>query len=151
MFPGPPSKTKRNANIKFILFGFALVVAFMWLLYLLRAGFDVDLISHSGQQDKVPTATYLGLAIAATVICFIWATVLVRKQRDLASRGRSTTGTVTSTSALQKRGFSPTTISFEVDGKPYKVRKDLRRTYVVGQTVQIVYDPDNPKSCEIDP
>lgn len=102
------------------------------------------------QHDRVEETVYLILAAATTVIVIPGVFLQIRKVRALATRGVTTIGRIEKMSLLTKQGMSPTTIVYTVAGREYRVRRDLARSKVeVGGTVEILYDPQNPKRFSI--
>jgi hypothetical protein len=105
---------------------------------------------QSKPRDPLAAKMYLCFAIAATVIIVPVMFLQLRSVRALASRGVTTQGRVEKISMFGRHGKSPTTVVYTVDGREYRIRRDLvRRLVEVGGTVVILYDPQKPKRCDI--
>jgi hypothetical protein len=146
----------RDLNTRFI-YGFVLfMVAFAWALYLLKVLFNIDIVAMTHPEQNDPRShfdsapIYLGIAIAMTIIAPAWGMTKARKARELAGRGKRTQGTITALGMLGHHGMVPATISFTLDGKLFKIKRDiLKKDRSVGDIADVLYDPRNPRRCEI--
>ena len=124
-------------------------------------------------KDGQAPARRIGALIAIIVICIGCACLAggwylfaregvdsLVKSISLASSGVTTTGTVTSVEEFTsaQANFPSTSykliVSFEVDGGTYSVRsnayyKPIGKSWV-GETMPIIYDPENPETALID-
>jgi uncharacterized OsmC-like protein len=135
--------------------GATLGIATLWVLYLFNAMFHIDLIAfmHPSQPGDVKvdmTPVSLVLAIVATVVGVPWSIARAKKRRRLESTGVRIDGKVVAKSPLRKYGMAPCTIAYTVDGKEYRIKKDLlSKSHDVGDTVQILSDPANPNTSRV--
>ena len=101
------------------------------------------------QRDPMATLVYTALAGVATVVIVPVVFFQIRAVRALATRGVTTQGRVENISVFGKYGKSPTTVAYTVDGREYRIRRDMIRARVaVGGAVTILYDPQKPKRCD---
>lgn len=136
----------------------AIISAMAWLFYLLAAVFKIDVSDLLNPHNRDPYARqdqinvplmYLSIAIGMTFAATIWAFFKSRKIRRLSAVGVSTDGTIVSKSLLRRNGMCPATIAYSVDGVEYQTRRDVAGSANEGDSVKIIYDPKNPKRCEV--
>jgi hypothetical protein len=138
----------------------AAALAVFWGLFLAKILFDVDLLSRGREKagDGVSATFYLWFALAGTVLVAPIVLFKVKRGLYLLEHGIETDAEVVSAGLLGKgkgslKGQMPVTFSFTVDGKEYKVRKDVlastARTYTTASRIPVRYDPRNPKRCVI--
>jgi hypothetical protein len=140
-----------------------------------QAGTNEDIMENrtAALKDGQAPARRIGVIIAMLVICIGCACLAggwylfaregidsLAKSISLTGNGVRTTGTVTSVEEFTSASASfPSTsykliVSFDVDGETYSV---ISNAYYqptgkswVGETMPIIYDPENPKTALID-
>jgi hypothetical protein len=137
--------------------GVGSVVIFLWVSFLLKRYGGIDFVV--GTKEDPGGLFYLIPALLLTVIGPIVAWVWVKRNLYLLDHGVRVHARIES-SGLWGSGVSvldapsvPVTFAYVVDGKEYKVRKDLPKPivekYRPDTSVQVCADRKNPKRCLI--
>ncbi|HWE95604.1 MAG TPA: hypothetical protein VG269_16690 [Tepidisphaeraceae bacterium] len=127
----------------------AMGLAFIWGLYFLREFAGFDFVAWLKNQEPVPPVVYLIVAILGTIIIVIVTARELRTSSALALGGKYVDGKVIRVGLLSSRGMTPVTVSYVVDGTGYKKRTDMLKGKSVGDSVRVLYDPKNPRTCQV--
>ena len=143
--------------------GLAAALVAVWTFFVLKSVFDFDLLSHFGPGNDKPgegpsSMLYFWIALAVTVVATPIVLLMVRRNLHLLTHGIEMHASVASAglggnSKMGYKGHMPVTFVFIVEGKEYKVRKDVltstARSYNSSSQILLRYDPRNPKRCVI--
>jgi hypothetical protein len=136
--PAPPAAGLGMATWVTILASALLLSALWGFVAWLKWGADV-------RREPYDLLVYSALAAVTTVVAVPGLLLHVRKLRALTTRGAVTQGRVEHVSPFTKHGMSPVTIAYLVNGREYRVRRDLpRKHFAAGGTATVLYDPLKP-------
>jgi hypothetical protein len=124
-------------------------LAFIWGLYFLREFAGFDFLAWLKNHEPVPPVVYLIVAILGTIIIVIVTAREMRTSSALALGGKYVDGKVIRVGLLSSHGMTPVTVSYVVDGTGYKKRTDMLKGKSVGDSVRVLYDPKNPRTCHV--
>jgi hypothetical protein len=144
-----PLTTKLLAQIYLI----AAMMVLAWITFVAVAVFKHDLlVTDPGPSDgKREAYLWLALAMDAAGPLLIWR--VRRRFKRLASAGVRGIATIVKISSASNHGLRPVTYSFQAGALTYTVKRDtpevLLRPFLQSHQVPVIYDPANPKSCEL--
>ena len=124
----------------------SLLVIFLWGYWAL----DRWSVEKRTLSDPTAEKTYLIFAAIVTALILPILVIKLRSVRALASRGIIVEGRVEKVRFRFRVGNHPTTVVYNVDGVDYRIRRDMEaRRAQVGRKINILYDPQKPKRCDI--
>jgi hypothetical protein len=127
----------------------AMGVAFVWGLYLLREFAGFDFFAWLKNREPVPPVVYLIVAILGTIIIVIVTAREMRTSAGLALGGKYVDGKILRVGLISSHGMTPVTVAYVVEGTEYKKRTDMLNGKAVGDSVRVLYDPKNPRTCKV--
>jgi hypothetical protein len=150
----PPDGLKKlKKQLRASIFLASLLIVAAWAVYLTAELFRFDLVKREHISDDAQQNAYLYLAIVLTVLSAIFAWIATRKNIDLVKRGVWIHGNIEKISSLGKGGTRPVTFAYQVGGVEFKKKKDVPKLfnsqYIADTRVWVIYDPQNPKRCEV--
>jgi hypothetical protein len=129
-----------------MLFFFVLFHAGGWGVFFLHraTGWNLLRLKRPGPDDGW---FYLGMAIVAT-IASLWLLRRIPRLRKLRERGDFAEGVIVKRS-WSGRGSKWMVVEFMVAGKRYRKGEHLSASLRVGDAVDVLYDVERPRRCEI--
>jgi hypothetical protein len=123
----------------------------LWVLYT-ASSLGIVFRSRSGTQVNAADSTSLTIAIIATVICIPVLLLRIQRLQSLFACGSRVNGEITSIDFYRDRGrveykYSLNGVSFTAGAALHKSAKAAALR--VGQTVELVVDPGDPKRALI--
>ncbi len=120
-----------------------------WAPYVLRNAYDYDLIAQTGLHAPAAATIYLALGGIVTLALGFWVVESVAAIYSLASRGLPVRGAVKTISPYGSLFRTRATIAFKIDGAEIRANVSLPKRTLAATPVGIVYDPRDPRRCEV--
>ena len=121
----------------------------VWTAYVLLVGFDVDLVKTLGDKDKgTNPALLLWVAVVWTPIMLLYVWWRSRQLHRLRAGGAEADGWITAIGP-KAEGQKMVVVRYDVGGVEYTTKADILEDFPEDQPVSVVYDPADPRRCEV--